>query len=231
MTHAHPVLTRGGLVALAAALVLVIGLAAPAAADSQKFNFRGEAGVADWDFDDARDTSVFLLGFDGTFHNPPDQPEDAQHALMFVSQDFCDKQANEKVFRSFFGFDDLSVEIAPGLTEGTVEGGLTLHGFEFRAPDCNDPDYEEGKFTELGEFDVDVASSWEGSGNMNTSVSVFHRNEDEFTFHNTDVERSRDAEADGTLAGLDDFGVPRDLGTTGDAELASFNDSTLIIDK
>lgn len=217
--------------AAVAVLLLVVGVPGQAlAADSETFQFRGEAGFAHWTLDDARNTETFLIAFDGQFHNPPEDPESAEDILVGVSQEFCDENADERVFRSFFGFDDASVAISPSLSEGTADAGLSLHGFEFRAPDCDDPNFDEGESTDLGTFDVQVASSWEGTGKMTTSTRMFHFNGEDFTFHSTSVDRSRDAEASATLSGLEDVGVPRDQGTTQDAELAAFNNSDVFIE-
>lgn len=223
-------LRRRAVLATLAALLLAMGVPGQAlAADSETFQLRGEAGFAHWSLDDARNTETFLIAFDGQFH-PPEDPENAEDVLVGVSQEFCDENADERVFRSFFGFDDASVAISPSLTEGTAEAGLSLHGFDFRAPDCDDPNFDEGESSDLGTFGAQVASSWEGAGKMNTSTRVFHFNGEDFTFHSTSVDRSRDAEASATLTGLEDVGVPREQGTTQDAKLAAFNNSDVVIE-
>lgn len=233
MTDALPGVTRRSLLALTAALLLAVSLPGQAlAAESESFKFKGEGAFAQWSLEDARNTEAFVSALDGERRNPPDQPETIESVFVFVTQEFCDEEADERVFRSFFAFDQpATIDINRGLTEGSADAGLSLDGSEFRAPDCEDPNFEEGESTDLGTFEGQLAGSWQGSGKINTSNSVFHFRDEEFTFHSTDVQRSRDAEATGTLSGLEDVGVPSDLGTTQEAELASFNDSTVTIER
>lgn len=224
-------LPRSGLLALTLALLLLLAAPGQAFAGAQKFSFNGDVASAYWSLDDAKNTSVFLLGFDGQFHSPPGSPEKAEDVLLGVSRSFCDEDADERVFRSFFGFDEATVDVDKGqLTEASVDADLTLDGFEHRLPDCDDPKFDEGTFRDLGEHDVELAADWDGSGGLVHSNSTFHYNGEDFKFHSNSVERYRDADATATLTGLEDIGVGSDLGETNFARISSVNDSTVFID-
>jgi hypothetical protein len=219
------------LVALVATLLLAMALPTPALAGSaDTYHFRGESAFAHWTFDDSLGTSVFAAGLDGEFQTDG-EAHDVERVFVGVFQDFCDEGADEQVFRSFFGFGDTAVDVDHArLSEASAETSLDLHGVEYRIPDCEDPDYDDYERKDLGEHDVDVTGDWDATSDLDTRTDRFHFDFDGFKFRSQDMERYREAEADGGLAGLEDFGVPADLGTSDSGEIASFNDSTVIVD-
>lgn len=225
-------LARSGLLALTLASLLMLALPGQALAGTQKFSFKGEMASAHWFLDDAKHTSVFVTGFDGQFHSPPGSPENAEEVMLNVSQSYCDEDADELVFRSFFGFDEATVDVDKGrLTEASVDADLTLSGFEHRLPDCDDPVWEEETFRELGEQDVELAADWDGSGGLVRSKHNFHFDGEDFKVRSNSMERYREADATATLTGLESIGVESDLGTSTFANIASVNDSTVFIDQ
>lgn len=224
-------LGRSGLLALMLALLMMLAVPGQAFAQAQKFSFKGELASAHWLLDDAKDTSVFMTGFDGQFHNPPGSPEKAEDVFLVVTQSFCDEDADERVFRFFFGWDDATVDVDKGqLTEASVDADLTLDGSEHRVPDCDDPNWQDDTFRELGEQDVELAADWDGSGGLIRSNRNYHFDGEEFKVRSHSMERYREADATATLTGLEDVGVGSDLGESMFANIASVNDSTVVIE-
>lgn len=224
-------LARSGLLALMLALLMLLAVPGQALAQAQQYNFKGELASADWFLDDAKNTSVYMSGFDGQFHSAPGSPEKAEDVFVVVSQSFCDEDADERVFRSFFGMDDATVDVDKGqLTEASVDADLTLDGSEHRMPDCDDPDWQEGTFRELGERDVDLAAEWDGSGGLVRSNRNYHFDGEDFKVRSHSMERYREAEATATLTGLEGLGVGSDLGESTFASIASVKDSTVFIE-
>lgn len=226
MMVATAAVRRGGVVALALAfaVALVVSLAGQAmAADVHTSQFKGGAAFADWKLDDARNTDVDVGALEGRYLDSPLQHR--EDVFLSVDQEYCDDSENELVHRSFFAFgleDQGSASVDEVLltsASATLKG--TVHGFEFRVPGCDDPNHDDGEFNHLGEFDVRLDASWKGTGKLDTSVSAFHFNDEDFVFNSANVRRSRDAEANATLRGLDEFDVAEDLGTTTDAEIMS----------
>lgn len=222
---------RSGLLALMLALLMTLAVPGQAFAQAQKFSFKGELASAYWLLDDAKDTSVFMTGFDGQFHNPPGSPEEAEDVFIGVSQSFCDEDADERVSRFFFGWDDATVDVDKGrLTEASVDADLTLDGSEYRAPDCDDPDWQDGTFRELDEQDVELAADWDGSGGLIRSNRNYHFDGEEYKVRSRSMERYREADATATLTGLEEVGVGGGLGESMFANMASVNDGTVVIE-
>lgn len=224
-------LRRTTLVAAAALLGATIA-PSQALADADVFQFSGDIAFADWDFDDEFNTSVFVAGLDGQIHDSG-RPEDFEDAFVSVFQSFCDDKGTEDtsddefVFRDFFGFDaeTVGVDVDGALKSGTVTIDTTVSGFEFRSDGCDffpfaeEHSHEEGS---LGTFDISFEGTWTGEGQLTVSTGTFHigRGSD-FQFTSTSNERFRDATATGTLSGLEDFGVPTELGQSEFGSLAS----------
>lgn len=232
MTEARPVRRRGA-IGLVLAMLLVIAVAAPALAHAETYRFQGEQAMASWQQDDDRNTWVLIGAFDGVFQNPPGSPQDAQDALVGVVQSWCDEDEDELVLRGFFGFGEtasLSVDHAR-LSDAEVDGELTLHGSDYRVPDCDDPVFDDGEFEELGEFDVEVAAGWEAVSDVKTDQDRFHYEFGDVKLRSHDMERYRDAGAVGTLTGLEEHGVDPDLGESDGPydRIASFNSIAVAI--
>lgn len=223
--------TRRGILAVALAVLLAMSVPSQALA-ADKFSFKGEGAFATWFLNDAHNTTVSVGAFDGQFHNPPGPPENAQNVFLSVSQSFCDEDNDELVFRDLLGAGDAMIDIDHArLSEAMAEGQLSLDGFEMRTPDCDDPDFSEPEFEDLGEFDVDVTDTWDGVGELHRSRSMFHFDGQGFKVRSHSMERFRDAEATGTLTGLDEFSVGPDLGESEFANIVSFKSSDVFIDQ
>lgn len=77
-----------------------------------------------------------------------------------------------------------------------------------------------------------MTAAWDGDGDLNRSRSMFHFDGDGFTVRSNSMDRFRDADATGTLEGLDDdWSVGPELGEAQFAGLVSFKSSTMIIDQ
>lgn len=220
------------IVGLVAVLTLLLGLS-PAAAQADRFSFRGDIAVGAWSLDDPRDTHVFLAGIDGTRHDSSGPPEDVREGFINVFQSFCDTDADEQVFRSFFAFtEDVEVAFEGRLQSASLEGEqVAVSGVEVRTPDCDDPDFENHRFIDLGDTAVDISAHWDGEGRLDTNVSTFHfSHPPDFGIHSTHVSQHRDATATGTLSGLEAFEVPAQLGEADFADLMRVTDSTVFVD-
>lgn len=222
---------RPGLLALMLALLMMLAVPGQAFAEAQKFSFKGELASADWFLDDEKNTSVFMSGFDGQFHSAPGSPEKAEDVFIVVWQSFCDEDADEHVFRSFFGWDDATVDVDQGqLTEASVDADLTLDGSEHRVPDCDEPNWQDDTFRDLGERDVELAAEWDGSGGLIRSNRNYHFDGEDYKVRSHSMDRYREADATATLTGLEDLGVASELGESDFANIASVKDSTVVID-
>lgn len=74
-----------------------------------------------------------------------------------------------------------------------------------------------------------MAVSWTGEGALIRTRSSFHFDAGpDFKFHSRNMSRFREAVADGSVVGLDDFGIGS-LGTSDFASIASFRDATVQI--
>lgn len=229
---------RGGVFALAlgCALALMVGLSTQAAAaEAEVEHFKGEAAFADWQFDDERNTEVDVAALKGRYLDSPLDPR--KDIFLSVNQEFCD--GGEQVHRHFFasGFEEQKQESVSIdgvlLSSGSATLKGTVHGFEIRERGCDDGGVEpvSHEFKDLGEFDVRLDASWTGTGMMDPDVDSFHFADEDFVFNSASVQRSRDAEAGGTLWGLREFGVPKELGTTRDAKILSIIDSEVRVSR
>lgn len=221
MTQAA-VVQRGTLVAVGAVLLLALGLSSPAlAAEGDVDAFNGEFAVADWSLNDARNTEVDVGAFDGRIVGAQ-LPEDRASVYLSVRQSYCDEEANEQVRRTYFGFsrDGASVD-GVTLSEAVAHTDMTVHGFEVRSRGCDDDDFffDTQSHTDLGEHDVHLSADWEATGPMDPTVSNFQYSNPDFVFSSSNVERSRQAKATGTLFGLPDVGP--ELGTSDRAQIVS----------
>lgn len=220
---------------LVAALVLLVTLALPgqAVAEADASRFRGESAVATWLLDDEWNTSVTVSALDGVFHTGSGPPEDAEQVAVSVFQSFCDDDADELVFRIYSGFAEAAVDVDHArLTEAGVDGELTLEGFETREDGCADPpDLPPFPDEPIGTVDVEVSTSWEGVGELNRSRSTFHLDEPGFKIRSQSMQRSRDAEATGTLIGLGEVGPSGELDEADFATITSFKSSDVIIEQ
>lgn len=224
--------TRRGILALALAALLAMSMPSQALA-ADNFRFNGEAAFATWFLDDAFHTTVSVGAFDGRFHNPPGPAEEAEDVVVFVSQSFCDEDADELVFRHFIGFGDATVDIDHArLSEAMVDGRLSVQGSEARVSDCDEFAFPGlGEFEHFGEFDVAVASAWEATGGLNRSINVFHFDGEGFKVRSQSMTRSRTADATATLTGLEAFDVGTDLGESEFADIVSFKSSDVFIEQ
>lgn len=225
---------RGALVAMLAVVLLAVGLSAPAlAAEAETHHFKGEFAAASWSMDDARNSHVFVGAMDGSLLGPSLLPQDRDNVYVSVTQSYCDD--GEQVFRSYFGFADEGASIDAGaLSEASADVETTVEGFELRSDGCDgeppffDPDAESN---ELDSYDVELSASWEATDKMDVSVRNFHFNGGDFVVNSTNVSRSRDAEATGTLTGLADAGVDSELGTSDHAQIVSVIDGYVSVQR
>lgn len=223
---------RQAVVALASALLLVTAMAghALAEAETHRFRFHGDAGFAAWSLDDDRNTRVFMSGLEGQFQFDAGPPEMAEDVFVGVFQSWCDEDADQRVFRGYFGGDDASVHVPDGLPHGSAEGDLVLDGTEWRSDDCDDPSFPPEETRDLGDVPVEAAGDWEGVGDVDRSPGKFHFDHEGFKVRSHDVIAYRDAEVSASLTGLDEIGLPSELGDADFAGLVSFKDSTIVID-
>lgn len=225
---------RGALVAMLAVVLLAVGLSAPAlATEAEVDHFKGEFAAASWSMDDARNTDVFVGAMDGDTLGASLLSEDRDSVYLSVRQSYCDD--DEQVFRSYFGFADEGASIdGAALSKASADMETTVEGIELRSDGCDgeppffDPDAE---FTDLGQYDVELSASWEATGTMDVSVRNFHFNGGDFVFNSTNVSRSRDAEATGTLTGMADAGVDSELGTSDYAQIVSVIDGRVSVER
>lgn len=191
--------------------------------------FSSESAVARWALGDDRNTQVTVAAFDGEFHHPPDEPSEREQVLVGVHQSFCDEPADELVHRTWVGVDRGSVEIdSLLLSEATADAALTLHGYQRRVPNCDDPDHDSAQSQPLQD-DVEIAGEWEGDDGRQRSVSSYTFVGEGYVYHANDAGRARDAHATGTLHGLGDDGIDADLSSTHDADLVSSNTSRISV--
>jgi hypothetical protein len=216
-------------------LVVVLGLLllAPQASAADTFHFSGRSAFARWSLNDSRNTSVEIQAFDGRFQAPPGRPAPSRAAFVLVEQSFCDQAANELVFPTFaadiFDASVLSVSVDRQLRSAAVTGSATLPGFEFRVPNCANPDFDNETFTELGEFPIQFSARWTGSGALTRSAQSFREKlgpQCKFSARGHSTERN--ATATGSITGALPLG---DLGTTQDANIFSTRDLSLSIDR
>lgn len=224
---------RAALVALLAVVLLAAGLSSQAmAAGADVSNFHGDEAVADWSMDDDRNTHVAVGAMDGRIVGQSPLPDDHQSVYLSVTQSYCDEDAGEQVHRSWFGFAEDGASIEGGaLSQASADMKTTVQGYELRGDGCDgepvflDPDDE----THLGEREVALSADWEATGPMEVSVRNFHFSGGDFVFNGTNVERSRDAEATGTLTGL--AAVDSDLGASDHAEIVAIISGSVAVQR
>lgn len=222
------------LVALLAVVLLAAGLSSQAmAAGADVSNFHGDEAVADWPMDDDRNTHVSVGAMDGRIVGQSLLPDDHQSVFLSVTQSYCDDDAGEQVHRSWFGVADDGASIEGGaLSQASASMETTVHGYELRSDGCDGgpiPPAPADQPTDLGEHEVELSASWEATAPMEVSVQGFHFSGGDFVFNATNVERSRDAEATGTLTGL--AAVDSDLGASDHAEIVAIINGSVVVQR
>lgn len=223
---------RAALVALLAVVLLAAGLSSQAmAAGADVSNFHGDEAVADWSMDDDRNTHVFVGAMDGRIVGQSLLPDDHQSVFLSVTQSYCDEGAGQQVYRSWFGFAEDGASIEGGaLSQASANMETTVQGYELRSDGCDEPVFfDPDEETRLGEHEVALSADWEATGKMEVAVRNFHFSGGDFVFNSTNVERSRDAEATGTLTGL--AAVDSDLGASDYAEIVSVVNGSVAVQR
>lgn len=196
--------------------------------DGEASHARGGWALAEWTLQDEHNTEVTVGAYESESYQPPDQPRENEYAYLGVYQSYCDEAADELVERSWFGLGEAAVDIDTLLlSDGEAQAQLTMYGLEFRAPDCDDPEWDGGEWADLGDFEATFDGAWESDGRLQTSVEGRQFLGEGFVYHSQDVNRARDAEATAALTGFSQFGVADQLGTTDEAELHSSDKSTV----
>lgn len=200
--------------AVVAAMLVATGLLiAPAAAGTDKFRFKGEAAFALWTLDDDKNTSVAVSGFAGQMQDSAGSPDKDETVSVSVMQIYCDEDADEIVLREYWGFEEGDVHVPAGLPHGLVEGELVLEGAEVRSDDCDEFPYPwDGDRTDLGSHRVEVTGESEGIGDVDRSKDKYHEDFDGFKIRSQNMSRYREADANVAVAGLEDIGLPNELG-------------------
>jgi hypothetical protein len=216
-------------------LVVVLGLLllAPQASAADTFHFSGRSAFASWSLNDSRNTSVVIQAFDGKFQAPPGRPEPNRSAFVLVEQSFCDPASNELVFPTFaadiFGASIQSLSVDRQLRSAAVAGSASLSGFEFRVPNCANPDFDNETFTDLGEFPVQFSAQWTGSGPLTRSAQSFREKlGPQCKFSERSHVTERNATATGSITGALSLG---NLGASQFADIFSTKDMSLSIDR
>jgi len=192
-------------VLVAVGLVAALMAAAwPSSAGSHQ-RFTGKGADASWYLGDAMNTAVSVGVFDGSFASPPGRALREKNLFVDVYQAWCDQSTDELVEREYFTYEPASnavVSVSSKLDRASASGHVDLVGFEVRSPSCDNPDYENQTYTDLGEFAETVQVAWTGIGTATRSSSNFHFNggpDCKFSSHS--ASKYRDADAAGTLSG------------------------------
>ena len=204
------------LLPLAASLILLLPSPAQAAVDS--FKFSGNTAFAQWELENA---SVFIAASDGSFQSPPGPATRGDQTFVEVFQEFCDEGTNELVLVDFFGVEEVDVDVVfDDLDAATAEGSMDLTGSEFRVPDCQNPDFESGVETDLGQFAVDLSVEWTAFGATFRSLNISHSFGPDCKFFSNGTTTFREATATGEISG-DLPGI--ELGNLGGSDFAEID--------
>lgn len=197
------------------ALLLTVALVAwPSSAAGSRSRFTGKGANASWYLGDPLNTAVFLGIFDGTNTSSTEGTQSTKDVFVSVYQSFCDTESNTWVDREYFTYEPATgtaLSISKKLDTASVSGSVNLVGVEFRTPDCDEPDYENSTYTDLGEFSKTIAATWSGAGGVaRNSYHFSYSPGPGCKFSSRGATRSRSATASGSLEGdvtVGDLGV------------------------
>jgi hypothetical protein len=215
---------------VAAALLMAVALSAWPSSAGGRSKFSGIGANAAWYLGDEANTAVYVGVFDGSFQSPPGRAQKSRDVFVDVYQSFCDTTTDELVDREYFAYEpaeDATITISSKLETASVSGTVELYGVEFRTPGCDEPKYEEGSYTGLGEFVTSLTASWSGAGNTVRNSSNYHFNggpDCKFSSHSSS--KYRQGSAGGTISGDLELG---ELGASEYAELFSTRDMSVDI--
>src|SRR2546426_1852210 len=201
------------LVAVGPLMALMLTAAPSSAGGHTKFTGRG--ADASWYLGDDKNTSVNVGVFDGSFQSPPGRAAQQKNLFVDVYQAWCDQTTDTFVEREYFTYetpDGATISVSSKLDRASASGTLDLIGFEVRTPSCDNPDYENATFTDLGEVAESIAVTWTGIGSATRSSDSFHFDggpDCKFSSHS--ASKFRNADATTTMSGdlsLGSFGNP-----------------------
>ena len=166
---------------LAAAMV---GLVLPATAQAvDVFRFSGRTALATFSTTDGCiRTLVSLSANDQNIQSPPGPGSASSVAVVFISVfDFC--TGTDLIF-AFGGAElaDPEFQVAPSLDSATLNTTIGVVDLESRSS-----------------FNVNVAMSWTGSGDVTREPTHLHFGSPGFIFNGHSIGASRDADASGTM--------------------------------